>query len=140
MGRQRIPENKKLAAALHTLHKVLGSELGVIRGNQLKQPEREILQKNGFLQEIIKGWYFVSDPTAVQGDTTPFFANYWEYVSRYLNERFGEQYCLSPEHSLLIHAENNVIPKQVNIVTNQNATYKVDLYGDYSWLYVIRSG
>ncbi len=132
MGRQRIPENKKLAAALHALHKVLGSELGVIRGNQLKQPQREILQKNGYLQEIIKGWYFVSDPSAAQGDTTPFFANYWEYVSRYLDERFGDQYCLSPEHSLLIHAENNVIPKQVNIVTSLNSTYKVDLYDDYS--------
>lgn len=132
MGRQRIPENKKLAAALSALHDVLGSELGVVRGNQLKQSEREILQKNGFLQEIIKGWYFVSDPTASPGDTTPFFANYWEYVSRYLQERFGDQYCLSPEHSLLMHAENNVIPKQVNILTSQNATYKVDLYGDYS--------
>jgi prophage maintenance system killer protein len=132
MGRQRIPENKKLAAALSALHDVLGSELGVVRGNQLKQSEREILQKNGFLQEIIKGWYFVSDPTASPGDTTPFFANYWEYVSRYLQERFGDQYCLSPEHSLLMHAENNVIPKQINILTSQNATQKVDLYDDYS--------
>lgn len=132
MGRQRIPENKKLAAALSALHDVLGSELGVVRGNQLKQSEREILQKNGFLQEIIKGWYFVSDPTASLGDTTPFFANYWEYVSRYLQERFGDQYCLSPEHSLLMHAENNVIPKQVNILTSQNATQKVDLYDEYS--------
>jgi len=49
-----------------------------------------------------------------------------------LNERFGDHYCLSPEHSLLMHAENNVIPKQVNIVTSQNSTQKVDLYDDYS--------
>jgi len=84
MGRRRIPENKKLAAALNALHDVLDSDLGVVRGSQLKQSAREILLKNGFLQEIIKGWYFVSDPTALPGDTTPFFANYWEYVSRYL--------------------------------------------------------
>jgi hypothetical protein len=40
MGRHRIPENKKLAAALNALHDVLGSDLGVVRGTQLKQSAR----------------------------------------------------------------------------------------------------
>ena len=132
MGRTRIPENQKLSNALDALHQVLGSDFGVVKGKQLKQSEREILLKHGFLREIIKGWYFVSDPSASEGDTTPFFVNYWEYVSRYLEERFGHDYCLSAEHSLLLHAENNVIPKQINIATTFSVTQKVDLYDDYS--------
>jgi hypothetical protein len=40
---------------------------------------------------IIKGWYFVSDPHADDGDATPFFANFWEYLA----ERFDTEYGLT---------------------------------------------
>lgn len=116
MARPRITEQQKLATALTELHEVLGSERGVVRGSQLRNATRVLLLEKGYLREILKGWYFVSDPSAASGDTTPFYANYWEYLGSYLSERFGNAYCLTAEHSLLRQAQHNVIPKQVNVM------------------------
>lgn len=120
MGRPRLSERDKLSKALTELHRVLGAERGVVRGAQLKNATRVLLLGKGFLREILKGWYFVSDPAAGPGDTTPFYANFWEYLASYLSERFGEHYCLTAEHSLLRHAQYNVVPKQVNVMLDLN--------------------
>ena len=115
MARRRLTDKERLQTALEELHAVLGSEQGVVRGNQLSVGSRKWLQSKGFLREILRGWYFVSDPNAGEGDTTPFYANFWDYLARYLNERFGAAYCLSAEHSLLRHVQYNVIPATVNV-------------------------
>lgn len=116
MGRPRLTDRQRLARALEELHKELGSDRGVVRGRQLANANRRLLLEQGYLREILKGWYFVSDPTADEGDSTPFYANFWEYLARYLGERFAADYCLSAEHSLLRHAQHNVIPSTVNVL------------------------
>jgi hypothetical protein len=116
MGRPRISASQRLARALSELHGVLGAERGVVRGPQISNATRVLLLEKGYLREILKGWYFVSDPTAGNGDTTPFYANFWEYLASYLGDRFGSNYCLTAEHSLLRHAQYNVIPPTVNVV------------------------
>lgn len=127
MARPRLTQRQKFARALEELHGVLGSERGVVRGQQLTNVNRVLLLEAGYLREILKGWYFVSDPAAEQGDSTPFFANFWEYLARYLGERFGAGYCLTAEHSLLRHAQHNVIPKTVNVVLESNQSHVQEL-------------
>ena len=127
MARPRLTEQQKLAKALTELHSVLGSEQGVVRGKQIKNSTRLLLLERGYLREILKGWYFVSDPLAEPGDTTPFYANYWEYLASYLTERFGTDYCLTAEHSLLRHAQHNVVPKQVNVMLAVNQSQAQEL-------------
>jgi hypothetical protein len=61
----------------------------------------------------MKGWLISSSPGAQAGDSTPWFASFWEFCARYCNERFEEDWHLSPEQSLLLHAENTIIPSQV---------------------------
>lgn len=120
MARPRISARQRLARALKELHDVLGADRGVVRGPQISNETRVLLLKTGYLREILKGWYFVSDPTADAGDTTPFYANFWEYLARYLTERFGPDYCLTAEQSLLRHAQHNVIPPTVNVMLAVN--------------------
>lgn len=140
MGRAKIPEHQKLAKALEALHTINGSNQGVIKGKQLKQGDRETLLRSGFLKEFFKGWYFLSDPMADPGDTTPFFAHYFEFLSRYLSERFDENYCLSAEQSLLLHAQINVVPAQITVIVDCNVNQKVDLYENYSlFIYSIKN-
>ena len=127
MARPRLTEQQKLAKALTELHSVLGSEQGVVRGKQIKNSTRLLLLERGYLREILKGWYFVSDPLAEPRDTTPFYANYWEYLASYLTERFGTDYCLTAEHSLLRHAQHNVVPKQVNVMLAVNQSQAQEL-------------
>ena len=120
MARPRLTRQQKLSRALTELHQVLGSERGVVRGKQISHATRVALLESGYLREILKGWYFVADPLAAPGDSTPFVANYWEYLGSYLFERFGSSYCLTAEHSLLRQAQHNVVPRQVNVMLALN--------------------
>ena len=87
----------------------------MFRSEDLSRINRERLLTNGFLQEVMKGWLISSSPSARDGDSTPWYASFWEFCARYCHERFGYEWHLSPEQSLLLHGERTVIPDQVVI-------------------------
>ncbi len=104
--------HEKLAASLAVLQK-LQTDRHVFRSNEFSRVHRERLLRNGFLREVTKGWLILTSPGAATGDSTPWFASFWEFCTRYCNDRFGDAWHLSPEQSLLLHAENTIIPAQV---------------------------
>ena len=75
----------------------------------------------------MKGWLISSDPTARTGDSTSWHASFWEFCGRYCTVRFKDEWHLSPEQSLLLHAENTVVPKQVVVYSPKGANHKVEL-------------
>jgi hypothetical protein len=74
---------------------------------------RERLVENGFLQEVMKGWLISASPTARAGNSTPWYASFWEFCARYCRERFGDDWHLSAEQSLWLHGGRTVIPDRV---------------------------
>lgn len=104
---------EKLANALEALKRLQEQGRAAIRAKDLKRTEREILLKNGFIQMVMKGWYVPSRPDDRPGDTTPWFSAFWEFCADYANDRLGDQWCLSPEQSILIHVGNRTVPKQL---------------------------
>ena len=64
---------------------------------------------------VMKGWYVPCRPDDRPGDTTPWFSAFWEFCADYGNDRLGDQWCLSPEQSILIHVGNRTVPKQLII-------------------------
>jgi len=121
------PPHEKLAASLAQLEKLQKSGRRVFRSGELTRVHRERLLKNGFLREVMKGWLIASSPATDSGDTTTWHASFWEFCARYCAERFGDQWHLSPEQSLLLHAENTVIPRQVTIYTPKGTNNAVGL-------------
>ena len=119
--------NEKLAASLEALRHLQADGACVFTSNQLTRTERARLLKHGFLQEVMKGWLISANPAARAGDTTPWFASFWEFCRRYCEERFARAWHLSPEQSLLLHAENTVIPKQVIIYSPAANNNRIDL-------------
>jgi len=113
--------NEKLAASLDVLKALQRGGRHVFRSDDLSRVHRQRLVANGFLQEVIKGWLIFSSPSAHEGDSTPWYASFWEFCARYCNDRFGEEWYLSPEQSLLLHGERTVIPDQV-VVNSPNGT------------------
>ena len=108
----RPPE--KLAQSLEILRKLQTAEgAGAIRARDLSRTHRERLLRNGFLQEVIKGWYIPSRPDEVKGDSTAWYASFWRFCGAYLEARFGARWCLSPEQSLSLHAGNWTVPGQL---------------------------
>jgi Fic/DOC family len=119
--------NEKLATSLTALRALQRAGRRVFQSRELTRLHRQRLLQNGFIQEVIKGWFISSSPNARAGDSTPWYASFWEFCARYCHVRFGKQWHLSPEQSLMLHAENTVIPAQAVVNSPQATNNKVDL-------------
>lgn len=105
---------EKLAQALAALQKLQqDNDVVIIHADDLTALHKKLLKANGFIKEVIRGWYISTRPDERDGDTTSWYMAYWKFVSAYINSRFGTDWCLSPEQSLLLHSGNTVIPVQL---------------------------
>ena len=62
--------SEKLTESLEVLHQLQKGVRVVIRSADLPRTHREPLSKNGFLQEVIKGWYIPARPDESTGEST----------------------------------------------------------------------
>jgi hypothetical protein len=104
---------EKLASSLEALKQLQDKSGMIVRSDELSRTHRERLVENGFLLEALRGWYIATSPSDRPGGTTPWYASYWDFVARYLNDRFGDDWCLGPEASLSIHAGSWAVPAQL---------------------------
>lgn len=126
--------SEKLAQALEALHELQTAGKYTIRSADLTRLYRERLVKNGFLKEVIQGWYIPSSPDEHPGESTAWYVSFWNFCVNYLNERFGDQWCLYPEQSLLLHAGNCTVPKQLLIKSPKGNNNVIQLPHDTSLL------
>jgi hypothetical protein len=106
---------EKLAESLELLQKLQDRGVAAIRSGDLTRTHRERLTKNGFLKEVMKGWYIPSRPDETGGESTAWFASYWKFCASYLQHLKGNDWCLSPEQSLSLHAGNWAVPRQLPV-------------------------
>lgn len=116
--------SEKLAASLEVLHELQTRGIIAIRSRDLTRTHRERLLENGFLKEVMKGWYIASRPDEGRGDSTAWYASFWDFCAAYLNGRFDTEWCLSPEQSLSLHAGVQAVPAQL-LVRSPKARNKV---------------
>lgn len=107
----RPPE--KLADSLEVLRELQRRGIVAVRAQDLRRVHRERLLANGFLREVMKGWYIAAAPDEAGGDSMAWYASFWAFCAAYLKERFNTQWSLSPEQSLLLHATNWTVPGQL---------------------------
>lgn len=89
-----------------------GDNLVIQGADTLGRVHTERLVAAGYLKMVIKGWYIPSSPGS-EGDSTVWYVSYWSFIAAYLDSRFGERWCLSPELSLFFYSGKSVIPKQL---------------------------
>ena len=106
---------EKLAQALEALKKLQDKGFVAIMSSELKRNHRELLFTNGFIREVVRGWYIAVSPDEKQGDSTSWYASYWNFCARFLNDRHGDTYCISAEQSLMLHSGNQTVPQQLII-------------------------
>lgn len=117
--------SEKLAQSLEILGNLQNSNgMAAVRARDLSRTHRERLLANGFLQQVIKGWYIPSRPDEAKGESTAWYASFWRFCAFYLEARFGKEWCLSPEQSLSLHGGNRTIPRQL-LVRSPKARNKV---------------
>jgi len=129
---------EKLAQALEILKEFQDKGLSSMKSSELSRTFRERLLQHGFIREVVRGWYIIVPPDEKQGDSTSWYASYWHFCARYLGARLGENYCISAEHSLRIHAGNHSVPHQL-IVRAVNGTNSVTEFPFGTSLFIMKS-
>jgi fido (protein-threonine AMPylation protein) len=118
------PSAEKLAQALELLHQLQAQGRVAIRSSEIPRTARERLAKNGFLHEVMKGWYLPTRPDEAEGESTAWFASFWAFCSSYLAERFDDEWCLSPEQSVNLLVGDKTVPRQL-VVRSANGTNNI---------------
>lgn len=115
--------NEKIAASLERLREVGADKTCVLRSADLSRTHLERLLHNGYLRQIMPGWVMLVDPSARTGDSTPFFANFWRFVSLYCEDRFGTQWTADAQTSLRLIAGDNTVPRQVIVISPSGSNF-----------------
>lgn len=75
----------------------------------------------------MKGWYIPARPGESPGESTAWYAAYWGFCAHYLDERFGDDWCLSAEQSIALQTGNWTVPQQLIIRTSKGGNKPIDL-------------
>jgi len=120
--------SEKLAESLDVLRRLQDAGGGAaIRARNLTRTHRERLVANGFLREVIRGWYIPTRPGEAPGESTAWYAAFWPFAAKYLETRFGRTWSLSPEQSMSLHGGNWTVPQQL-VVRSPRARNKVTTF------------
>lgn len=118
---------EKLASSLEELETLQSGGSIALRSKDMSRTHRERLLKAGFLKEVMKGWYIPSRPDENAGESTAWYTSFWGFCAQYLSDRFGDDWSLSPEQSLIIHAGNTTVPAQLLVRAVKGGNSKTDL-------------
>ena len=124
--------SEKLAASLEILKGLQDKGKIAIKRSEFTRTHKDRLLKNGFISEVYSGWFIISSPENKEGDSTSWYSSYWKFCAQYLNYKYKNQWCMSAEQSLMIHAGNWTVPKQLIIKSPKANNFKTDLPFDTS--------
>ena len=130
--------NEKLAGSLEVLADLQKDGGRIFASSELSRTHRDRLKRAGFVTQVIKGWWMATAPGARPGDTTAWYASFWEFCSRYCTSRFGNRWHLSPDLSLLLHAEATEVPRQLVVYAPGGTNNAIELpFGTSLFDYVV---
>jgi hypothetical protein len=121
------PKQRRLADALTRLKELQDAGRMAIGSSDLTRQQRSALEEAGFIRRVVKGWYLPSRPSDTPGDSTAWFAGMREFIGDYCEARFGENWHLSPAHSLLLQAGVTALPKQLIVHAPKGANNVLSL-------------
>lgn len=129
---------EKLADALEDLHALQEKGLVAIKSVEISRTSRQLLLKTGYLKKVSKGWYTPGRSDEMPGDSTSWYSSYWEFCRRFLEEKYGNDWIVSPEHSMQLHSGNWTVPKQLLVRSSEGSNYNMPLLHDTS-LFAIKT-
>ena len=122
----------KLAASLAVLKTLQDEGRVALRASDLGRTHRERLLKAGFIKEVMKGWYIPCRPDEPPGESTSWYASFWAFCASYLESRFEENWCVSPEQSISLHTGNWTVPGQLLVRSPRGNNKPTELLHDTS--------
>ena len=100
-----------LASEQHTSGPVVSSKEG------LDEEQLSWLLLDEKIKPIVPGWYYVTrDPVLMEkDDKSDWYRAYWRFIVAYLDDKYGDAWCLSADSSLLFHSGNGLVPTQLTV-------------------------
>jgi Fic family protein len=114
---------EKIAASVEVLRQLQQEGRRIVRSEQLSRTHRERLLRHGVLQPVIKGWLMPAGLTAVP-DVARLL---WEFCGAYCADRFGSDWHLSPENSLLLVSAAAAVPERLVIHAPNGTNNRLEL-------------
>jgi hypothetical protein len=74
----------KLSESLAVLKKLQDEGTVAIHTKNMTRTHRERLLRNGFVKEVMKGWYIPARPEEPAGESTAWYASFWGFCADYL--------------------------------------------------------
>src|SRR5688572_32355252 len=111
---------EKIAASVEVLQQLQRDGRRILKSAELSRVHRERLLKHGILQQVIKGWLMPTESTAAS-------APLWEFCAAYCADRFGTDWHLSPEQSLLLLAGPATLAARLVVYTPHGANNTLEL-------------
>lgn len=115
----------KFSEALARVHQVAHDH--VVRSKDISRADRESLVRSHWLKPIVRGWYLLIRPDVSEGESSSWYASFWNFLGLYLSEFYGSQYCLSAESSLDLHVDSTTVPKQVIAIAKKGNNTPLEL-------------
>ena len=120
---EKMAESLAVLKAYQDKH---GDNLVIQGADTLGRVHTERLVDAGYLKMVIKGWYIPSSPGS-EGDSTVWYVSYWSFVAAYLERKFGDRWCLSPELSLYFYSGKSVVPSQLIVRSDIGTNNRLDM-------------
>ena len=122
----------KLAASLAVLKELQDGDRVALRASDMTRTHRGRLLKAGFIKEVMKGWYIPCRPDEPAGESTSWYASFWAFCASYLESRFAEDWCVSPEQSISLHTGNWTVRRQLLVRSPRGNNKPTELLHDTS--------
>jgi hypothetical protein len=87
----------------------------IVRTRDIVPGQKKMLLASGLLCPVIKGWYVATGPEIAPKGKEWWHGIFWKFCVEYLEARFEEDWCLSPEQSVSLHASNWSVPDRLTI-------------------------
>lgn len=126
------PGQQNLTNGLTRMRELQTRGSRVFQSADLTRAQREALESAGFLRRVIKGWYIAGRPGENSGDTTAWHASCRDFIAAYCSHRFGNNWYLSADVSVLVHAGVTNLPRQVVVMSDKAQRNVVELLGGNS--------
>ncbi|NYT76976.1 Fic family protein [Alcaligenaceae bacterium] len=120
-------QQEALVAALAKLQALQDQGREGFVASDFSRRDLERLTGAGFLSHVIRGWYVAANPADRPGDSTPWYAHQMGFIRDYANHRFGDEWSLSPEDSLLAHSGHSAVRKQVIVHSTKGTNNVINL-------------
>lgn len=116
-----------LVEALNIIKKEQKRNINIFKSSLFERQQKEVLEEYGYIKPIIKGWYYISNPSDMPNDTTSWYMNFWQFLSLYLKDKHKKNYVLGVNESLLLHSKKTVIPTNLSVSLKEGGSQILDL-------------